>query len=262
MTFFLDDLVLVRLNLNNFMLSAIVITKNEERMIEDCLKSLSFADELIVVDTGNTDKTNDIARKYKAKIISSSATSYAEWRNVSLPEAKGEWILFVDADERVSQELAQEIQKVKTPGSYLIPRKNNYLGKFMDYGGWGKEKLLRLFYKSNLNGYINELHEQPQITGDTFELKNPLLHYSHRDLSSMLEKSLQFTAIESKNRLNSNHPRMSWWRFFRVMLTEFYIRFIKYQAWRDGIEGIIDGMFQVYNTFIIYARLWELQISK
>ncbi len=250
------------MNLNKFMLSAIIITKNEELMIEDCLKSVSFADELIVVDTGNTDRTNEIASKFNSKIIRSHGTNYSAWRNDGLSNSTGDWILFVDADERVSRELAQEIQKVRTPGSYLIPRKNNYLGKFMEHGGWGKEKILRLFYKSNLNGYINQLHEQPQITGEIFELKNPLLHYSHRDLNSMFEKTLQFTAVESKNRLITNHPSMSWWRFIRVMLTEFYIRFIKYQAWRDGTEGIIDGMFQIYNTFIIYARLWELQISK
>lgn len=240
------------------MISAIVITKNEEKMIEDCLKSLAFVDEIIVVDTGNTDNTNKIANSFGAKIVKSSGDDYSKFRNDGLKHATGDWILFVDADERVSPELKSEIHDLSS-SAYLIPRKNIYLGHEMHYGGWGNEKLIRIFKKSSLKGYRGELHEQPNFTGELGELTGPLIHLSHRGLSSMLEKTLLFTNYEAKLRFQAGHPPIVPWRIFRVMLTEFWHRFIVLQAWRDGPAGIIDGLFQIYNMFIIYARLWELQ---
>jgi len=245
-------------------LSAIIITKNEEQMIGDCLRSLQFADEIIVVDTGNTDKTNQIAKQYKAKIVEySGPRDYSAFRNTVTPHARGEWLLYIDADERVPVELQAEIQrKIIQSGStvaYDIPRKNIYLGKELKYGGWGGDYVTRLIKKSALKKWVNPLHEQPQFTGSSEKLTSRLLHISHRDLSSMLEKTLLFTQHEAKLRFDAAHPPMTWWRFFRVMFTEFWYRFIKLAAWRDGTEGVIDGIFQVFNTFIIYARLWEMQ---
>lgn len=248
-------------------LSAIIITRNEELMISDCLKSLAFADEIIVVDTGNTDKTNAIARKFGANVVPGSGKGYSEFRNNGIKHARGNWILFIDADERVTQELSYEIKDViqkdqKKFSCYLIPRRNNYLGKFMNYGGWGGEKIPRLFYKMDLIGYVGDLHEQPKFKGETSALKKSMEHYSHRSLSTMVDKTINFTDFESKLRFINNHPPIKSWRIARVMITEFWLRFIKLQAWRDGTEGVIDGIFQVFNMFVIYVRLWELQYEK
>ncbi len=255
------------------MLSVIIITKNEEEMIGDCLMSVKdLADEIIVVDSGNTDKTNEIAKEYGAKIIKTKSTNYAGFRNSGLKAAAGDWILYVDADERVSPPLRLEINNlVKTPGRwpngllpgdigvYQIPRKNIYLGKEMHYGGWGNDKVIRFFYKKYLKGYKGDLHEQPIFTGELSTLNHELIHHSHRDLSSMLDKTIEFTRYEAKLRFSANHPPMSWWRFLQVTATEFWTRFVKLQAWRDGPKGVIDGLFQVFNMFVIYARLWEMQ---
>lgn len=243
------------------MISAVVITKNEEKMIEDCLRSLSFADEIIVVDTGNTDQTNQIAKLLGAKIVKSAGDDYSKFRNDGLKHAKYDWILFVDADERVTTELKDEVIEVikKSPGVYEIPRKNIFLGKELKYGGWGSDKVIRLFHKSLLEGYVNQLHEQPVYRGALQTMSHELTHYSHRGLTSMLNKTMFFTKFEAQLRLDAGHPPVVPWRLFRIMLTEFWLRFIKLQAWRDGPIGIIDGLFQVYNSFIIYARLWELQ---
>lgn len=244
-------------------ITAIVITKNEQEMISECLNSLSFASEVIVVDTGNSDKTNEIALQKGAKIVKSDGKNYSEFRNTGIHAATGEWILFVDADERVSAELASELKNIQPKlSTYLIPRKNNYLGKFMKHGGWGNEKLPRLFKKSNLKGYKGELHEQPEFTGELGVLNGSLLHYSHRDIFSMALKTNVFTEFESRLRQEAHHPEVVTWRIFRVMLTEYYNRFIKLSAWKDGPEGVIDGMFQVFNTFIIYSKLWEMQQRK
>ncbi len=236
-------------------------------MIEDCLKSVRFCDEVVVVDTGNTDNTNRLAKKHQAFIAFSSGNDYSHFRNDGLAAAHGDWILYVDADERVSESLAREIKKVVTEkeshlGVYEIPRQNVFLGRPMKFGGWGGDYVIRLFYRPFLKHWQFPLHEQPVFSGALSRLTNVLYHHSHRDLSSMLEKSLEFTSFEAQLRLDAHHPRMVWWRFFRVMLTEFWLRFVKLQAFRDGTEGVIDGLFQVYNTFIIYSRLWERQLAR
>ncbi|TSC88457.1 MAG: family 2 glycosyl transferase [Microgenomates group bacterium Gr01-1014_16] len=245
------------------MLSVIIITKNEEEMIGDCLISVKdLADEIIVVDSGNTDKTNEIAKSFGAKIIKTKSTNYSEFRNAGLKAATGDWILYVDADERVSPQLRLEIKNTTVPGVYQIPRKNIYLGKEMRFGGWGNDKVIRLFYKKFLKEYQGELHEQPIFDGQLRTMNHELIHHSHRDLSSMLEKTLDFIEYEAKLRVEVNHPPIVWWRFLRVMATEFWLRFVKLQAWRDGPRGVIDGIFQIFNMFVIYARLWEMQHEK
>lgn len=245
------------------MLTTIIITRNEEQVIGDCLKSVDFSDEVIVVDSGNTDSTNRIARSLGARLVTSKGKDYSRFREDGLREAKGEWILYVDADERVPLGLKQEIiTKITSPenaSAYAIPRQNIYLGKPMNFGGWGNDYVIRLLKKSDHFGWYGALHEQPKFRGNLVKLTQKLIHYSHRDLSSMLDKTLVFTGYEAKLRFDIHHPKISWWRIFRVMFSEFWLRFIKLSAWRDGPEGIIDGMFQVYNTFIIYGRLWEMQ---
>lgn len=247
------------------MLTSIVITKNEEQMIGDCLLSLKFSDEIIVVDTGNTDKTNEIATSHKAKIVKSGGKDYSQFRNAGLKAAKGDWVLYVDADERVTPLLRSEIaKKLKsgTASAYAIPRQNIYLGKEMHYGGWSNDYVIRLFQKSKLSRWVHPLHEEPEYEGELGRLENKLVHISHRDLTSMLNKTLDYTTHESDLRLQASHPPVVTWRIARVMFTEFWLRFIKLSAWRDGAEGIIDGLFQVFNSFVIYTRLWEMQVLK
>lgn len=247
------------------MLSGIVITKNEEQMITDCLISLKFCDEVIVVDTGNTDDTNEIAKKHKARVVKSEGVDYSHFRNVGLAAVRGDWVLYIDADERVTPLLRSEIEKkikLDAVSAYAIPRQNIFLGKEMHYGGWSNDYVIRLFQKSKLKRWVHPLHEEPEYEGDLGKLENKLVHISHRDLTSMLNKTLEFTAYEARLRYDAHHPPVVAWRIIRVMLTEFWLRFIKHAAWRDGIEGIIDGGFQVFNTFVIYARLWERQYAK
>ena len=235
-------------------------------MIGDCLLSLKFSDETIIVDSGNTDATNEIAKSFGARIVSCKGGNFAEFRNTGLKAARKAWVLYVDADERVTPLLKNEIEQItSSPDSapvYQIPRKNIYLGKEMHFGGWGGDRVIRLFKKSALQGYKGQLHEQPIFTGGLKTTSHEIIHYSHRDLTSMLNKTLDFTAYEARLRLATGHPPVSWWRFLRVMFTEFWLRFVKLSAWRDGVEGVIDGIFQVFNSFVIYARLWEMQSAK
>ncbi len=250
--------------MKNNKLSVIIIARNEEQMIGDCLKSVrQLADEIILVDSGSTDKTVDIAKEYGAKIINlpSEKLEFAKWRNAGLKEAKGIWVFYLDADERVTPELHKEIKESinKHLTAYKIPRRNFYLGKEMHYGGAWPDYVKRLFLKEKLKRWVGELHEDPVFEGEMGKLKNPIVHIAHRDLSSMVEKTREWSKIEAELLYKSGHPPVTWWRILRIMLDEFWLRGVKLQGWRDGTVGWIEIIFQMFSRFVTYGRLWELQ---
>ena len=247
-------------------LSVVIIAKNEEKMIEDAIKSVSYADEIIILDTGSNDKTKLIAKSFNSKVfnIGSGKIEFAKWRSEGISKAKHDWIFYLDADERVTPELKKEMiaitgSKPKKYSAYAIPRRNFYLNKEMKYGGAWPDYVIRLFYKSNILGWKEKLHEQPVFSGDLGHLTNPLIHLTHRDLTSMLEKTIKWSKLEAEELFKANHPPMAWWRFLRIMVGEFYNRGIKLQGLRDGTQGLIEVIFQTYSRFITYARLWEIQ---
>ena len=245
--------------------SVIIIAKNEEQMIEDCLKSVrQLADEIILVDSGSTDKTIEIAKKYSARIISlpTEKLEFAKWRNAGLKAAKGDWVFYLDADERVTPELQKEIEKAIGDTKYVtyaIPRRNYYLGRKMHYGGAWPDYVKRLFFKEKLRYWERELHENPVFDGEMGRLKNPIVHITHRDLSLMVEKTREWSKIEAELLYKTGHPPVTWWRILRIMLSEFWLRGVKLQGWRDGTVGWIEIIFQMFSRFVTYGRLWELQ---
>lgn len=250
-------------------LTIIVIAGNEEKMIGDCLKSASFAKE-IILSTNSTDKTVEIAKKIIPHVavyrdpISSRPFNFSQARNRAFKKAHSGWVMYLDADERIPVSLRREIIKTTkgTPGLFTnfdIPRANYFLGKRVKYGGTYPDYVKRLFWKNNFSGYTGAVHEQPSVSGPGSALQNDLLHLTHRDLTSMLEKTIKWTEIEAKMLFDSNHPLVVWWRFPRMMFTKFWQRFIKEQMWKDGMVGLVSVIFEVFDTFIIYARLWEIQ---
>lgn len=246
-------------------ISAVIIAKNGQDLISDCLDSLSFCDETIVIDGGSQDKTIEIAEKKKAKVFKHETQDFSESRNFGLEKAEGKWVLYVDVDERATPELAKNIkQRIVTDtnsgiSAYKILRKNYYLGE----NPWPYiEKLERLFKKDKLKGWQGKLHESPLVEGKVAELEGFLLHYSHRDLTSMVNKTLEWSKTEAELRFQSNHPKMTWWRFPRVMITAFLNSYIKQGGYKVGTVGLIESVYQSFSMFITYARLWELQNGK
>lgn len=253
-------------------LSVIIIAGNESDMIVDCLKSCNFADEIIVA-SNSTDNTLDLVEKTTPRVIIKKINltpdnfNFSTARNMGFEQATGKWILYLDCDERITPKLQQEITKIITTNSndftnYDIPRANYYLNKRVRYGGSYPDYVKRLFLKDFFKGYQGIVHEQPIISGSGSVLKNDLIHLTHRDLKSMLEKSLKWTKIEAEMLFKSGHPPVVWWRFIRMMSTKLGERLLKQQMWRDGTVGFISVIFEMFNTFIIYARLWELQQTK
>ncbi|MCL5113769.1 MAG: glycosyltransferase family 2 protein, partial [Patescibacteria group bacterium] len=200
-------------------ISAIVIAKNAKNLIGDCLDSLSFCDEIIVIDDGSDDKTAEIVKKKGATVYKHKMEDFSESRNFGLEKAQGKWVLYVDVDERVTPELAKNIkQKIATDvnsgiSAYKLLRKNFYLGE----NEWPYiEKLERFFKKDKLKGWQGKIHETPVVDGKIGQLSGFFLHYTHRDLSSMVNKTIEWSKIEAELRFRSNHPIMTWWRFPRV----------------------------------------------
>jgi glycosyltransferase involved in cell wall biosynthesis len=242
-------------------LSAIILSKNDENMIADCIDSVSFCDEIILMDNGSTDRTTEIAKQMGAKIYTDKDTNFAEKRNNGKQRAKGTWLLYVDTDERVSSKLREKIKEVVEQKdnpfvAYKIKRQNYYLGKHK----WPQiEEIARLFKKESLTQWFGALHETAQVDGETGELDGYLLHYTHRNLTDMVTKTNLWSETEAELRLSANHPKMTWWRFPRVMLTAFYDSYIHQKGYEAGTMGLIESMYQMFSIFITYAKLWEKQ---
>lgn len=247
-------------------ISGVILSKNNEDLISDAIESLiGLCDEIIVLDGASTDKTREIAKKLGAKVFLQKKGGYAVWRNQGLESSRGEWIFYLDSDERIDKILKKEIEETISKGQYsyyAIPRKNKILGKDMYNGGWWPDYVKRLFKKSELVRWEKDLHEEPIVRGEMGYLKSPILHLKHDNLTEMVIKTNKWSVIEAELMLDGNHPKMSWWRFLRIMLTEVFFRLIYLKGLLDKQEGIIYALYQMWSKFISYAKLWEMQKTK
>ena len=246
------------MNQSKTAISAVILAKNEQSRIEKCLASISWADEILVIDNGSTDKTEVIAKRLGAKVVEATGHDFSQLRNLGKEKANGEWILYIDADEIVPDALHREIlEHIKSERlvAFYIRRKNYYLGHPWPY----QDKMQRLFLKSALRGWYGAVHETATVNGPVGTLAHPLEHYTHRTLEEMLAKTNEWSQTEAKLRLGANHPPMTWWRLLRVMVTGFFESYIGQGGWRAGTVGLIEGVYQGYSMFITYAKLWEMQ---
>jgi glycosyltransferase involved in cell wall biosynthesis len=242
-------------------ITAILIARNEEKMIGDALESVSFCDEIIVIDNGSIDKTRELSEKHGAKVYEIKSNDFSELRNFGLSKAENDWVLYIDADERINTELKDSIKKTIEDNSkysaFLLKRKNFYFGNHE----WPKiEKMERLFKKDKLKEWKGRLHESPVVDGEIGNIDEGfILHFTHRDLESMLNKTIEWSTQEAMLRYNSGHPQMTWWRFPRVMLTAFFDSYVKQRGYKAGAVGVVESVYQAFSMFITYAKLWELQ---
>ncbi|HOX96119.1 MAG TPA: glycosyltransferase family 2 protein [Candidatus Woesebacteria bacterium] len=241
-------------------ISIIILAKNVPDEIVLAIKTSLFADEVIVVDSGSTDNTVEVCRKLGAKIVHSTGDSFSKWRNDGAKEAKGDWLLYLDSDERIPLKLAREIRSViETPQhqAYTISRYEIFLGKHLTH--WGDPLVLRLMKKTALKRWEGKLHEQPKIEGSIGELRHQMVHLSHKNIDEKVPNTMNWSKSEARMLLDSGHPQMKGWRFVRIMLTEFWYRAVKQGLWRDGTEGWIEIIYQMFSKFLTYERLWEAQ---
>lgn len=242
--------------------SAIVIAKNEEKMIANCLDTLRWCNEVIVVDNGSTDSTAELAEHQGATVVKMKVGTFAQLRNKGRKTATSDWQLYVDADERVTPKVKKEILRAMRNTeyeAYRIPRNNIHYGKWMQHGGWSPDYVVRLFRKDALKEWGGEIHEHAVVKGKTGDLTEPLVHLTHRNMVDGLKKSIEWTQTEAKLLYEAHHPKMGMLRFMKIVFTEFLGRYVFRKAWKDGVEGGVESMVQAMNRFLVYEQLWELQ---
>lgn len=242
-------------------ISALVLTKNEFDIITDCLKQLSFVNEIIVLDQNSSDDTVNKAKKYTDKVYIETLP-FDKARNVLASYAEGDWILYVDADERLDKDLIEEIEKVVKKSefsAYYIPRKNMILGKFLRHGGWWPDYVPRLFKKDKLIKWHGRVHESPQIEGEFGYIKSPMTHFTARSMKSMLEKSAKWAKIEAELNYESNASPVTVFTVTKAITTEFISRYFAKLGFLDGFIGLVEAMYQAYHRAMILTYLWELQ---
>lgn len=242
-------------------LTAIIPTGNEIHNIEAVIASVDFADEILVADSFSTDGTYEKALKLATKVIRRSYNYAADHKNWAIPQAKHEWILLVDADERVTSELKEEIIEIlKNPKedivAYWIGRKNHFMGERVKYSGWRNDTVIRLF-KRDFCSYEDKLvHEEIIANGPIGKLKNKFYHNTYVTFDNYIEKMNRYATWQAKD-YDVRTGRLTPYHFVIKPFWGFFKHYILQSGFRDGVVGLTIGYIQAYVIFIRYVKLWK-----
>jgi glycosyltransferase involved in cell wall biosynthesis len=243
-------------------LSAILITKNEAFHLQACLESIAFADQIVLVDSGSTDNTVEIARAAGAQVIQTTDwPGFGAQKNRALAAADGDWILSIDADERVTPELAAEIQAIlampQTAAAYEIPRKSWYCGRFIEHAGWAPDYVTRLVRRGSAKFSDDLVHERLLVSGVTGRLKTPLLHYSFRDFSQVLNKIDLYSTLSARQRYaRGQHSSIG--KAVLHGLAAFIRTYFFKRGFLDGGHGLALAISNAEGSYYRYLKLWLL----
>ena len=243
--------------------SVVVITKNEEHNLHECLQSVRWADEIVVVDAESTDRTVEVARKYTDKVVVRPWPGFGPQKNFGMDQASSDWILILDADERVTLELQQEIQQVvkqwssHDPVAYRVPRRNFYYGRWIRHGGVYPDYQIRFIRKGAARYNDMPVHENLIVEGGVGVLRGHLDHYTERRIADHFEKFELYTTLAAQQKLKSRHS-VHWYDLLGRPLVILLKTYVIKQGFRDGIHGLILSVFAGMYTFVKYAKLWEL----
>lgn len=243
-------------------ISALILTKNEEETIEDCLKQLKFVDEIIVLDQNSMDKTAKFAAKYTNRIYHSNETGFDKNRNTLFKLAKYDWLLYLDADERIDEKFVRELKtKIETSkyDVFFVPRKNYVLGKRMKHGGWWPDYVPKIFRKDNFIRWSGEVHESPEFKGDFSYFDTAITHITARNLNLMMEKSIRWAKIEAKLNFQNNASSVSIFTVIKAIFSAFCKRYLIKGGFIDGTIGLVQAIYQALNQSIVLVYLWEMQ---
>ena len=246
-------------------LSVVISAFNEEKKIEDCLKSASFADEIIFVDNSSSDGTLKIAKKYTPKISTRENNPMLNInKNFGFSKAKNEWILSLDADERITDELKKEIQSIikddkKDVNGFWIPRKNIIFRKWIQNSIWWPDYQLRLFRKDRGRFPEKHVHEYLEVEGKTEKLQHPMIHQNYSSISQYLYKMENiYTESEVKNRLEEK-IEIQWVDALRYPIGDFLKTFFSQKGYKDGLHGFVLSLLQAFYMEVVFVKLWEKQ---
>jgi len=242
-------------------ISAIIITKNEADMIVNCLETLRWCNEALVIDNESSDTTAELAQRAGARVVTAKG-SFSDLRNEGLERCKADWILYIDADERVTPELALEIQKTiaqTAASAFYVSRENILYGYQQTHGGWGHDRVVRLFRRGALQKWEGIVHEHAVVEGETKALFHQLIHLTHRNVIDGLLKTSDWTPMEAHMLYESKIPPVTGLTVVRKGVMEVVRRLILKRGWQDGQAGWMESLIQSINRALVYIQVWELQ---
>ncbi len=252
------------------MLSVSIIGHNEEHCLDRCLNSIKDADEIIYVDCESSDKSIEVAKRYTTKIYERENNPNINVnKSFGFTKATKEWLLYIDPDEFVSEELFEEIKKVINSNSkfdgYYIPRRNYYFGKWLKRGGKYPDNQLRLFKRDKGEFHCIHVHEKMKINGNAGYLKNPILHYPYETISQYIKKFDFYTSFEA-NFLYSNSVNINFFNTYKWIIHKPIIRFMKRYILKLGFLDSFPGLFAALGDcavyIVTYIKLWDIYRSE
>ena len=240
-------------------LSVAIITLNEEERLGDCLTSVAFADEVVVVDAGSSDQTVEIARAQGARVIVQEWLGFGRQKQFAIDQCRNRWVLVLDADERLPAESAREITAVlRAPlhEAYSLPRQNFFCGRWLKHAGWWPDRVVRLFDKTKARMSDRLVHEGVEVSGSVGELHGMIIHHANRDLAHTLAKINSYSSAGAAELAKAGRQgslfqavsRSSW---------SFVHNYLLRRGFLDGKEGFVQAVCNAVNIFFKYAKLWD-----
>jgi len=248
------------------MISGIVLVKNQEEQLKKCLASISFCEEIIVIDDYSVDASVKVAEKAGARVYKRKLDGdFASQRNFGLEKAKNEWVFFVDADEVVSEQLATELYQLTSQfltsiSGYYIKRVDFLWGRRLTHGDSGSTKLLRLAKKSQ-GKWEGKVHETWTVLGEKGILSYPLYHYPHQSIREFLKEINFYTTLRAKE-LYSQKKKVNAFSIAAYPLGKFILLYLIKLGFLDGIPGMISALMMSFHSFLVRGKLWQLQQKK
>ena len=240
-------------------LSVALITFNEEKRIRDALESVKWADEIVVVDSLSTDNTVEICREYTEHVYQIPWRGHVAQKQLATDKTSHDWVLSIDADERVSPELAVEIQRVLAEmpqhAGYSMPRRTFYLGDWINHCGWYPDAKLRLFDKHRGRWGGKNPHDKVEVQGTTGRLHHDLYHYTYEDIAHHVRTLNSYSSISAEHKVK----RVTGTGIFLRTVLTFFKKFILKQGFRDGTRGLIVCLLASFTVALKYAKVWERQ---
>jgi glycosyltransferase involved in cell wall biosynthesis len=244
---------------NRNKISVTIITGNEEENIVECLESVKWADEIILVDSESKDKTVELAATFTEKIFIRKWEGYAAQKKFAMEKAANEWVLSVDADERVTKELAEEIlsEDLSRYDGYKIRRENYFIGKQITGCGWGNDYQVRLFNKNKTRLSDRMVHEGFIVDGKVGELKKSIIHYSYRNLKDGFAKINEYSSLEADEK--AQRKKISGLRVVFYPLWAFLQHYFIRKGFKDGTHGLMVSLMHAMTKLQVYMKIWEIK---
>ncbi len=242
--------------------SLVIITFNEEKNIERCIKSASWCDDVVVVDSGSTDQTVTLAQKLGARTVVEKWRGYGPQKNLAVSLAKNDWVIFLDADEALSPELSRTLasaiaNKALDKDAYLMPRLSFYMGRYIRHGGWYPDRQVRLFHRGRGKWSDDHLHERMMVER-LGSFSEPILHWPFVNLQHQVNKNNSYSTLGALN-LQDSGETFSFLKFIFKPWVKFLECYFFKRGFLDGMPGLIIAIGAAYSVHLRWSKLWEMQ---